>query len=293
MKTNFDQTQPQATTWDFTGNTSAQQPAAAIPTEGSIYCANCGQQLPASSKFCSKCGQSTVPAAAAAPQPMAAVRPAGKLSGGAKAWIIICIVVNAIVGFVAFGMSTSPDASQLLVLSGILSFAVVTGYSILLASKKLGFYIVCGCVVVAIIINLATGNFAQVLVGVLNPTITWLLVRNLWSKAPAAVAAVSAMQPRAVQPSVPVMQPAARTFAPYTGTGVCDVCNGPLTGKRAYIVPNAVFYNSPEWRKFFVQTQCQLMGENTAVMGEMMIRQMQQRDKSPGSAVCEDCIHMF
>jgi uncharacterized membrane protein YhaH (DUF805 family) len=71
----------------------------------------------------------------------------------------------------------------------------------------------------------------------------------------------------------------------YTGTGVCDVCNRSLSNVKAYIVPNSVFYASPSWRAYFKRVS---FGATDAD-----IRRMQTNDRSQGSAVCENCIHMF
>jgi uncharacterized membrane protein YhaH (DUF805 family) len=70
----------------------------------------------------------------------------------------------------------------------------------------------------------------------------------------------------------------------YTGTGVCDVCNCSLTGVKAYIVPNSVFYGSPQWRAYF---------KRIGFVSDADIERMRINDRSQGSAVCENCIHMF
>lgn len=79
---------------------------------------------------------------------------------------------------------------------------------------------------------------------------------------------------------------------PYTGSGICDVCGKPLSGQGAYIVPNAVFYGSPEWREHFRRTNGVMM-RLTGLDTEKEIDRMQRRDRSAGSAVCKGCIHMF
>lgn len=84
--------------------------------------------------------------------------------------------------------------------------------------------------------------------------------------------------------------PAKRTFPPFTGTGVCDVCNRPLSEEKAYIVPNSVFYASPQWRAWYKQTGVLFLGRP---FSDADIAVMQARDHSAGSAVCEHCIHMF
>jgi ankyrin repeat protein len=72
----------------------------------------------------------------------------------------------------------------------------------------------------------------------------------------------------------------------YTGTGVCDVCNRPLIGVTAYVVPNHVFYVSPLWRAHFKKV-------SLVSITDADIERMRAKDHSPGSAVCKNCIHMF
>ena len=144
-----------------------------------MYCFNCGAQLPDSAKFCVGCGNPT----AVASTPTASPVPAKKLSGGARAWIIICIVANAAVGVSLVALSSATgDSSAYIVLPGLFSFAVVAGYSILLSGKKVGFYVVCCCAFVVMIVNFVSGNIPQGVFCVVNPVITWFVVRSLWDK---------------------------------------------------------------------------------------------------------------
>jgi hypothetical protein len=76
-----------------------------------------------------------------------------------------------------------------------------------------------------------------------------------------------------------------RSYPLYTGSGLCDVCNRSLRGVNAYVVPNSVFYGSPEWRAYFKKVS---LGYTDAD-----IERMRMMDTSQGSAVCENCIHMF
>ena len=81
------------------------------------------------------------------------------------------------------------------------------------------------------------------------------------------------------------------TYPLYTGSGVCDVCNCSLIGCKAYIVPNNVFYNSQKYRDYMKNSvMAKLMG---MPINDAYFAQMQARDKSQGSAICENCIHMF
>ena len=80
-----------------------------------------------------------------------------------------------------------------------------------------------------------------------------------------------------------------RTFEPYTGGGACDVCNQPLTGRQAWVVPNSVFYGSRQYREHLKNT-LRRMGMSPT---DADVERMRLMDHSPGSAVCENCIHMF
>ena len=89
----------------------------------------------------------------------------------------------------------------------------------------------------------------------------------------------------------PPVTPQSRNFPLYTGSGVCDVCNNSLSGRKAYIVPNHVFYNSRKYRDYMRNSaMAKMMG---IPINDAYFAQMQARDHSQGSAVCEDCIHMF
>ncbi len=82
------------------------------------------------------------------------------------------------------------------------------------------------------------------------------------------------------------------SLRPYHGSGVCDVCNRSLSEGKAYIVPNNVFYASPEYRKYYADMNAVLISL-TGQSAEQALRYMQLNDHSQGSAVCENCIHMF
>jgi hypothetical protein len=88
---------------------------------------------------------------------------------------------------------------------------------------------------------------------------------------------------------------AAARFDPFLGSGVCDVCNKSLGDTKAYIVPNDVFYNSPRYRLSFRINLCRFTSENVSdAAAAQMFAEMQAKDTgSQGSAVCEDCVHMF
>jgi len=272
-------------------NTVAQaegpQIQTAAPAQEFHFCANCGQRLPTSFKFCNKCGHTMapsksaeVPAAQGSPQPHptypknnqaysgqlytqntqsyttpypAIPASAKKLSGGAKAWIIICLVVNAIIGFSLIAISSNTgDSSAYIVLPGLLSFAVVTGYGMLLAKKRAGFYVVCICAFIAMIFNFVAGNILQAIFGILNPVITWLLVRNLWDKTPSVnpIQPVSQPIPGQINPPpqnsyaqpmyVPqsYQQPGMYGIPPFAG----NIKNPKTVGMLVWSIVNTVFF---------------------------------------------------
>ena len=80
-------------------------------------------------------------------------------------------------------------------------------------------------------------------------------------------------------------------FPRYTGSGVCDVCNAPLGSITAYRVPNDVFYASSAYKNHFCSTMTMFGIPRADALAQLAMQAA--KDKSPGSAVCENCIHMF
>ena len=87
------------------------------------------------------------------------------------------------------------------------------------------------------------------------------------------------------------LKPKEKTYPPYNGDGVCDVCNCSLNNVKAYLVPNNVFYNSQKYRNYMKNsTLAKMMG---LPVNDAYFAMMQAQDQSQGSAVCENCINMF
>ena len=84
-------------------------------------------------------------------------------------------------------------------------------------------------------------------------------------------------------------------FPLFTGSGVCDVCNNPLTKGNAYQISNSLFYGSKKYRDWYCNNPLsQLMfGNATRAQKEAMLDMQAARDTSPGSAICKKCIDMF
>jgi len=80
-------------------------------------------------------------------------------------------------------------------------------------------------------------------------------------------------------------------FPLYTGGGNCDVCANSLNGISAYFVTNTVFYNSKKYRDYAKDLPMARFAGVT--IDDAYFADMQANDKSPGSAVCEKCIHLF
>ena len=81
-------------------------------------------------------------------------------------------------------------------------------------------------------------------------------------------------------------------FPPYTRDGVCDVCANSLNGISAYFVTNTVFYNSKKYRDYAKDHSMARRFAGVPI-DDAYFAEMQANDKSPGSAVCEKCIHLF
>jgi hypothetical protein len=106
-----------------------------------------------------------------------------------------------------------------------------------------------------------------------------------------APAPASTPAPKPKPKPKPVQVEKGQKFKPYTGSGVCDVCNKPLGSCKAYIVPNDVFYRSPKYRNYMKNSPlATLFG---VPIDDAYFARMQARDQSQGSAVCENCVSMF
>jgi len=93
-------------------------------------------------------------------------------------------------------------------------------------------------------------------------------------------------------------------FPLYTKGGVCDVCGQSLSSKEAFSVPNKDFYASKQYLEFYTKTSEDLIylvrnsqqgasKLSDKAIAESLLLAQQSQDKSEGSAVCINCIHMF
>ncbi len=82
-------------------------------------------------------------------------------------------------------------------------------------------------------------------------------------------------------------------FKQWNESGLCDVCNQPLTSIKAYAVPVDTFYGSKKYSKHVAKLYSS-MGTLEMLGGiDAVMLSNKSRDKSTHSAVCSDCIHMF
>ena len=100
-----------------------------------------------------------------------------KHSTVAKIWIILCIVANIVIPQLSFELV---ENSQY-VISLVFGALTATGYCILLAGKKTGYYIICVCAGITIIISIVFKYYAQAIFGIINPVITWFMIKAKWN----------------------------------------------------------------------------------------------------------------
>ncbi len=102
------------------------------------------------------------------------------------------------------------------------------------------------------------------------------------SNLPSVTSDAPSPEVKSTQPEVP--------FPLYHGGGLCDVCNRSLTDLKAYIVPNDVFYGSRQYRDYYRNMSSTVFGFTPT---DQEMDALRAKDSSSGSAVCENCIHMF
>jgi hypothetical protein len=113
--------------------------------------------------------------------------PVKSVSSGMKFWCVFCIIVNifaAIASFASIKLSLSGylySGTELFIISGVVSLVAVIGFSILINGKKSGFFVLCVCGGLIIVVNLIAGEYGQAFIGLFAPLITWSVIRNSWA----------------------------------------------------------------------------------------------------------------
>jgi len=83
------------------------------------------------------------------------------------------------------------------------------------------------------------------------------------------------------------------SFVPYSGTGVCDVCNRAIGPNEAFIVPVDIFYGSKKYRDWLLDNPLAQPLIHIAGGVDIYLQKMRKMDSTPSSAVCSRCIHLF
>ncbi len=109
------------------------------------------------------------------------------MNTGLKVWLWIVLVVNALSAISTcrlFGVAALvPGGVAIVALSLVCSALIIAGTAVLLfARKKLGFYLMCACALLGLIMNIVmrTNLIAAIISAVFCPLITFLLMRKEW-----------------------------------------------------------------------------------------------------------------
>ena len=156
------------------------------------YCKQCGTKLEEGQTFCPNCGARVGGANPEQPQ-MVSYYKGMPATGGLKVWlwiIIVCGIISTIYFFYqAYAVSAFGGIYVLETLaSAVVMMVEIFGEYRLLKGFKNGFYIICACAGVGLIINLinsvSTGSAAVFIVGILSAAISlgiiWMLAKKQW-----------------------------------------------------------------------------------------------------------------
>lgn len=142
-----------------------------------MFCTKCGKEITDGAKFCPFCGAQNGMSDHLARQwdgsgfRTADAQVRQEYGTGCKVWLILCCVLNAVVGAALLASGS--------VLMGILSIADSIAYGILLGKKKAeAFYGICIIAVLILLVNLIHGVGFLSFIGLINPVITWMVIRK-------------------------------------------------------------------------------------------------------------------
>lgn len=109
------------------------------------------------------------------------------MNTGLKVWLWLVLVVNALSAISTFRLysvaALVTGGYAIVTVSLVCSALIIAGTAILLfARKKLGFYLMCACALLGLIMNIVIGNnlIVSIISAVLCPLITFLLMRKEW-----------------------------------------------------------------------------------------------------------------
>lgn len=109
------------------------------------------------------------------------------MNSGLKGWLWFVLVVNALSAISTFRLYSIAALVRggfaIVTVSLVCSALIIAGTAVLLfARKKVGFYLMCACALLGLIMNIVIGNnlIVSIISAVLCPLITFLLMRKEW-----------------------------------------------------------------------------------------------------------------
>lgn len=133
------------------------------------------------------------------------------------------------------------------------------------------------------------GNDMNLLLTLMDSVQFGKIQQNVVPATPAPVQAAAAPSQPAASSSNGIM-PLKEKGLSLPASPVCDVCNKRLDVDKSWFVPNKVFYGSQKYRQW---NRSHFPLSETESEFNLRMSMMEANDPTEGSAVCEDCIHMF
>lgn len=109
------------------------------------------------------------------------------MNSGLKGWLWFVLIVNIISAISTFSLfaiaSLVRGGFAIITVSLVCSALIIAGTAMLLfARKRVGFYLMCACALVGLVMNIVIGNnlVLAIISAILCPLITFLLMRKEW-----------------------------------------------------------------------------------------------------------------
>jgi hypothetical protein len=106
-------------------------------------------------------------------------------SGCLVAWLVLMAIANGMSALANFGFAAAGGAAGVsgaaFAVLGLLSLVNLGAAGAIWMRMKVGFYMVLGSVAIGMLINLAIGQYAGLLGGLIGPAILWWLISDEWS----------------------------------------------------------------------------------------------------------------
>jgi hypothetical protein len=170
-----------------------------------MYCPNCGSKVEETDRYCEQCGAPLQTPQTVTPNTDSNTYQRNsystsyssynngssygndvKATGGLKGWLWFIIIANILGALYTIGVLfaylgyISTEYIILFVISILLTGGVIYAATRLLSGYKYGFYMICGCAGVALMIDLLAGLYSSAVGSLLGPVILWLFLRKQW-----------------------------------------------------------------------------------------------------------------